>query len=101
MSVAAVALDALALRARFPELTLRPGSAVVARVASRGAGPEGVIVLGGVPLNATLPPEAEAGQTLRLRVDELTPERVTLRLEPDPQAVAAQASQAAQAQPPA
>jgi hypothetical protein len=88
--IASVALDALMLRARFPELTLREGSAVVARVASRQEGPNGVIVLGGVPLRAELPPEVEAGQTLRLRVEEVTAERVTLKLvPPDTQAAAA------------
>jgi hypothetical protein len=75
-----IALDALALRAKLPELTLREGSSVVARVAAREAG-HGVIVLAGVPLVAKLPPEIEAGQTLHLRVAEVTPEQVTLRLD--------------------
>ncbi|HWT23600.1 MAG TPA: hypothetical protein VN213_08845, partial [Solirubrobacteraceae bacterium] len=81
-----VALDAVSLRARFPELQLREGASVVARVASR-AESHGVIVLGGVPLTALLPPEVREGETLHLRVQEVTEERVTLRL--DPQAAAA------------
>jgi hypothetical protein len=87
-----VALDALTLRAQFPELTLRAGSSVVARVAARHEG-HGVLVLAGVPLTAELPPEVREGQTLHLRVQEVTEERVTLKLEPQapPAALAAQA----------
>src|SRR5215213_10240211 len=83
-----IALDALALRARLPELTLRVGSTVVARVDTRQAG-HGVIVLAGVPFVAKLPPEVEPGQTLHLVVADVTNEQVTLRL--DHQAMAAHA----------
>jgi hypothetical protein len=83
-----IALDALALRTQLPELTLREGSSVVARVAAREAG-HGVLVLAGVPLVAQLPPEVEAGQTLHLKVAEVTPDQVTLRL--DQQAMLANA----------
>jgi hypothetical protein len=85
-----IALDALALRAQLPELTLREGASVVARVAAREAG-HGVIVLAGVPLVAKLPPEVEAGQTLHLKIAEVTAEQVTLRL--DQQAMLAAAGQ--------
>jgi len=76
-----VALDALLLRAQFPDLRLREGASVVARVASR-AETHGVIVLAGVPLTAELPPEVRAGETLHLRVQDVSDERVTLRLDP-------------------
>jgi hypothetical protein len=79
-----VAIRTLLLREALPEVALRPGASVVARVASRGEG-HGVLVLAGVPLTATLPDEVRAGETLRLRVDDVTPERVTLRLEGAPQ----------------
>lgn len=72
------------LRGQLPDLTLREGSAVMARVASRGEG-HGVIVLAGIPLTARLPDGVEAGATLRLQVEEVGPERVVLRI--DPQAV--------------
>jgi hypothetical protein len=75
-----IAIDALSLRSQLPELTLRAGSSVVARVAAREAG-HGVLVLAGVPLVARLPPEVEAGQTLHLRVAEVTADQVTLRLD--------------------
>jgi hypothetical protein len=76
-----VALDALMLRTQFPDLRLREGSSVVARVASR-AEAHGVIVLAGVPLTAELPPEVRDGDVLHLRVQEITEERITLRLDP-------------------
>jgi hypothetical protein len=81
-----IALDALSLRSQLPELTLRAGSSVVARVAAR-EGAHGVLVLAGVPLVAQLPPDVRAGQTLHLEVTEVTQEQVTLRL--DHQAMAA------------
>ena len=77
-----VALDALMLRTQLPDLSLREGTSVVARVASRGEA-HGVIVLAGVPLTARLPPEVQAGQTLHLKIAEVTPEQVTLRMDPD------------------
>jgi hypothetical protein len=79
-----IAVAAALLRAQLPDVTLRAGSTVLARVASRGEH-HAVIVLAGIPLTAQVPPEVENGATLRLKVREVTPERVTLQL--DPQAV--------------
>jgi hypothetical protein len=76
-----ISVQTLLLRAQMPELSLRPGASIVARVASRGEA-HGVIVLAGIPLTAQLPKEVEAGATLRLLVDEVTPERVVLRIDP-------------------
>ena len=87
-----IAVDALVLRAQLPELTLRVGASVVARVAAREAG-HGVIVLAGVPLVAQLPPEVATGQTLHLKVAEVTAEQVTLRLDQQAMLTAAQAGQ--------
>ena len=72
------------LRAQLPEVTLREGQSVMARVASRGER-HGVLVLAGIPLTAKLPDGVESGATLKLRIEEVTPERVVLRL--DAQAV--------------
>src|SRR4051794_1174360 len=69
---------------------------MLARVASRGEH-HGVIVLAGIPLRAQLPEDVQAGATLRLKVEEVTPERVTLRVDPD---VAAAAAAPAPAPPP-
>jgi hypothetical protein len=76
-----VAVQTLLLKAQLPELTLRPGASIVARVLSRGES-HGVLVIAGVPLAAQLPEEVGAtGDTLRLIVREVTPERVTLQLD--------------------
>ncbi|CAA9518759.1 MAG: hypothetical protein AVDCRST_MAG69-2930 [uncultured Solirubrobacteraceae bacterium] len=75
-----ISVDALVLRARFPELTLRPGSNLVARVAARAEG-HGVIVLAGLPLTAKLPDDVTAGETLKLTVAEVSSERIVLRME--------------------
>jgi hypothetical protein len=76
-----VAVKTLQLQAQLPDITLRPGTTVVARVLSRGAD-HGVLVIAGIPLTAQLPTEiGKAGETLRLSVADVTPERVTLQLE--------------------
>ena len=76
-----VAVQTLLLRAQLPDLVLRPGTSVVARVLSRGEA-HGVLVIAGIPLTAQLPEKVGAtGETLRLTVQEVTPERVTLQLD--------------------
>jgi len=75
-----VSVQTQLLRVQMPELVLRPGASVMARVASRGEA-HGVIVLAGIPLTAQLPDEVQAGATLRLLVQEVSPERVVLRLD--------------------
>jgi hypothetical protein len=87
VSVEPISVDALLLRAQFPELTLRPGATLVARVAAR-AESHGVLVVAGLPLTAQLPDEVAAGDTLRLMVTEVSAEKIVLRLEPPPSAVA-------------
>jgi hypothetical protein len=77
-------VDAALLRAEMPDLVLRPGHSVVARVASRNEGPPpqlGVLVLAGVPLRASLPEGVKAGETLKLTVTEVSPERVVMRMD--------------------
>ena len=76
-----VAVKTLLLQTQLPDITLRPGTSVVARVLSRGAD-HGVLVIAGIPLTAQLPTEiGRTGETLRLSVADVTPERVTLQLE--------------------
>jgi hypothetical protein len=76
-----VSLDAAVLKLRFPELILRPGMQVVARVASRGEGLRAAIVLGNNLISATVPEHVLKGDTLRLTVAETSAERVVLRLD--------------------
>jgi hypothetical protein len=78
-----IAVTAALLRAQLPDLPLREGATLMARVASRGE-QSAVIVLAGVPLTAQVPPEVQAGATLRLKVQEVTPERITLQIDPGP-----------------
>ena len=64
---------------------------MVARVAATHE-QRAVLVLAGVPLTAEVPPGLENGATLRLKVHEVTPDRVTLQI--DPQVVPQQAAPA-------
>jgi hypothetical protein len=76
-----VGIQTLLLRAQLPDVTLRPGTSVVARVLSRGEH-HGVLVSAGVPLSAQLPTDVGAtGETLRLTVSDVTADRVTMRLD--------------------
>ena len=79
-----IAVAAALLRAQLPDVPLREGATLMARVASRGE-QRAVLVLAGIPVTAQVPPEVQAGQTLKLKVQEITPERVTLQIEPESQ----------------
>ena len=74
-----VSLQVALLKERLPELVLRPGMRVVARVVSQEAG-RGVLALAGATLRAELPAELKAGERLRLEVSDVAADRVTMRL---------------------
>ena len=94
-----IAVTAALLRNQLPDVTIREGASLMARVASKGDS-HAVIVIAGIPVTAKLPPEVQAGATLKLKVQEVTPERVTLQIEPQQPGQAAPAAQpAAQASP--
>jgi hypothetical protein len=93
-----IAVAAALLRAQLPDIPLREGATLMARVASRGE-QHAVIVLAGIPVTAQVPPDVQAGATLKLKVHEVTPERVTLQI--DPQQPATQPAAVLQAPPPA
>ena len=76
-----IQVTAALLRMQLPDVTLREGGSVMARVASRGES-HAVIVIAGMPLTAQIPPEVQAGATLKLKIQEVTPERVTLQIDP-------------------
>src|SRR4051795_1515474 len=100
MSVAPVLqLEAALLRRQMPDLLLRPGMTLFARVAERegrhgiivlagrpllaglpGEGRHGIIVLAGSPLLAELPDEVQVGDKLRLLVQDTRGERVAMKL---------------------
>jgi hypothetical protein len=80
MSVAPVLqLEAALLRRQLPDLLLRPGMTLFARVSER-EGRHGIIVLAGSPLVAELPDEVQVGDKLRLLVQETQGERVAMKL---------------------
>jgi hypothetical protein len=74
-----LSIEAALLRAQLPTLVLRPGQALVARVAERH-GAHGLLTIAGVPLSARLPAAVAAGDRLALVVAEVGAERVVLRL---------------------
>jgi hypothetical protein len=83
MSIAPVLqLEAALLRRQLPDLLLRPGMTLFARVAER-EGRHGIIVLAGSPLVAELPDEVQVGDKLRLLVQDTRGERVAMKLVPE------------------
>jgi hypothetical protein len=74
-----VFIDPALLKAEIPQLVLRPGMTLAARVAER-QGSRGLLMIANAALAAELPEEVKAGDTLRLRVTEAGPERVVMRL---------------------
>jgi hypothetical protein len=80
MSVAPLLqLEAALLRRQMPDLLLRPGMTLFARVSER-QGAHGILILAGSPLVAELPDSVHAGDTLRLLVEDTRGERVTMKL---------------------
>jgi hypothetical protein len=63
-------VEAALLRAQLPEIILRPGMTLPARVIERH-GQMGILLLAGTPLAAQLPDDLKAGDRLRLRVEDI------------------------------
>jgi len=74
-----LAVDLVLLRSSAPDLPLVVGRVLAARVVERHDR-HGVLNLAGAYLTAELPDEVQAGDRLRLTVQELTPERVVFQL---------------------
>jgi len=79
-----VFIDPAMLRAELPELVLRPGMTLAARVAERH-GSRGLLMIANSALAAELPDQVKTGDTLRLRVTEASPQRVVMQLVQDSQ----------------
>jgi hypothetical protein len=77
------AVDLVLLRATAPDLPLVVGRVLAARVVERH-GQHGVLSLAGAYLTAELPDEVQAGDKLRLVVQEASGERVVLALAQGP-----------------
>jgi hypothetical protein len=82
-------VEAAFLRRQMPDLLLREGSTLAARVAER-QGKHGIITLGGTPLLAELPDGVKTGDTLKLLVADTRGEKVVMRLLQDQAAEHAQ-----------
>ena len=72
-------VEAAFLRRQMPDLILRQGMMLAARVAEK-EGRHGIITLAGVPLVAELPDEVQTGDTLKLLVADTRGEKVVMRL---------------------
>jgi len=75
-------VEAAFLRRQMPDLILREGSTLAARVAER-EGRHGIIMLAGAPLVAELPDGVKTGDTLKLLVADTRGEKVVMRLVQD------------------
>ena len=75
--------DLVLLRGLFTDTALRPGVVLAARVLER-EGPRGTLLLNGARVAAQLPPGLAAGDVLRVRVQEVSTERLALQVIPRP-----------------
>jgi hypothetical protein len=74
-------VDLILLRGLLADTALRPGLVLPARVLEH-EGQRGLLLLNGVRVPAQLPSELKAGDVLRVRVQEVTAERLTLQVLP-------------------
>src|SRR5918992_4522999 len=74
-------VDLVLLRGLFADTALRPGTVLAAKVLERD-GSRGMLLLNGVRVPAQLPPQLAAGDALRVRVQEVSAERLTLQVLP-------------------
>jgi len=75
-------VEAALIRRQLPDLLLRPGMTLAARVAER-AGTRGIIMLAGSPLVAELPDTVSTGDKLKLLVQETRGDKVLMKLVQD------------------
>src|SRR4051812_39410489 len=96
MDVQLVMLRALTgMGARVQEMPLKVGDLLAARVLKGGA-----LLLGGARIAASLPPGLEPGAVVRVRVREVSTERLVLQIVPEQASPAEQAQDAPVAQAP-
>jgi hypothetical protein len=85
-----LAVDASLLRAVLAtDLQLSVGRELMARVAALTAEGRGTLNIAGMPLEAELPANVQAGEELRLVVREVTPDKVVLAIQDESQPSAA------------
>ena len=74
-----IAVQLITLQQVMPDLTLRLGQSLLARVAERH-GDRGILMIAGQPLVAQLPEHVRAGDVLKLAVRDITAEQVVMQM---------------------
>ena len=74
-----IAVQLVTLQSVMPDVTLRLGQSLVARVAERH-GDRGILMIAGQPIVAQLPDEVRAGHVLKLSVKDVTAEQVVMQM---------------------
>jgi hypothetical protein len=87
MAMQPIAVQLITLQQVMPEVTLRLGQSLLARVAERH-GDRGILMIAGQPLVASLPENVRAGDVLRLAVRDITAEQVVMQMHEGKEAAA-------------
>ena len=87
-----IAVQLITLQQVMPDVTLRLGQTLLARVADRH-GDKGILMVAGQPLVATLPENVRSGDVLKLAVRDITAEQVVMQMHEGKEAAQAQARQ--------
>lgn len=87
-----IAVQLITLQQVMPDVTLRLGQTLVARVAERH-GDKGILMIAGKPLVAELPENVRPGDVLKLAVRDVTAEQVVMQMHEGKEAAHAQARQ--------
>lgn len=74
-----IAVQLITLQQVMPDVTLRLGQSLLARVAERH-GDRGILMIAGQPLVAQLPEHVRAGDVLKLAVRDISAEQVVMQL---------------------
>jgi hypothetical protein len=74
-----IAVQLIMLQQALPDVTLRLGQSLVARVAERH-GDRGILMIAGQPLVAELPAQVRAGDVLKLAVRDIGAEQVVMQM---------------------
>jgi hypothetical protein len=74
-----IAVQLITLQQVMPDVSLRLGQSLVARVAERH-GDRGILMIAGQPIVAQLPSEVRAGDVLRLAVKDVSAEQVIMQM---------------------
>jgi hypothetical protein len=85
-----IAVQLITLQQVMPDVSLRLGQSLLARVAERH-GDRGILMIAGQPLVAQLPEHVRAGDVLKLAVRDITAEQVVMQMHEGKEAPANQA----------